>query len=241
MTPPDNAREAIEALLSKSRYDFEDLIAIMTLLRSEQGCSWDREQTHQSIRNCFIEEVYEAVEAIDGEDPVLLREELGDVLFQVVFHAQIEAEAARFTVEDVVHDICVKMIHRHPHVFASEEGVKPEDALARWEAIKIEEKQRRTLSSRLRAIPVILPALMRAEKVAGKLGLSKEDKQEGLLSDIQQKVTELENVTPDERDKRTGELLFSIVLWAASHGVSAEKALGDVLEQVIRNVEWQET
>ena len=166
-TTPDREEE-IRALLARRRYGFADLAAVMRLLRAPGGCPWDREQTHASIRNCMIEEAYEAVEAIDTANPVLLREELGDVLFQVFFHARIEAEAGRFTVDDVVHDICCKMIHRHPHVFSSCTVSDSGEALTRWEAIKTEEKQRNTLSSRLRAVPPMLPALMRAAKIVGK-------------------------------------------------------------------------
>ena len=166
-TTPDREEE-IRALLARRRYGFADLAAVMRLLRAPGGCPWDREQTHASIRNCMIEEAYEAVEAIDTANPVLLREELGDVLFQVFFHAQIEAEAGRFTVDDVVHDICCKMIHRHPHVFSSCTVSDSGEVLTRWEAIKTEEKQRNTLSSRLRAVPPMLPALMRAAKIVGK-------------------------------------------------------------------------
>ena len=114
-------KNEIAALLSRDRYTFDDLARITGILRSEEGCPWDREQDHHSIRKCLIEETYEVVEAIDNEDPVLLREELGDLLFQVMFHAQIEAEEGRFCVDDVVDDISKKMIHRHPHVFGTTE------------------------------------------------------------------------------------------------------------------------
>ena len=110
--------EKKKELLSKDRYHFEDLVLIVELLRSEGGCPWDMEQTHKSIRNDFIEETYEVIEAIDTEDPKLMREELGDVLLQVVFHARIETEEGRCNIDDVANDICAKLIHRHPHVFA---------------------------------------------------------------------------------------------------------------------------
>ena len=104
-------------LLEKDNYDIDDLVTVVEVLRSEEGCPWDREQTHKSIRKDFIEETYEVIEAIDTEDPVLLREELGDVLLQVVFHTEIEKENGVFDIKDVANDICVKLIHRHPHVF----------------------------------------------------------------------------------------------------------------------------
>ena len=102
----------------KSRYDYQDLLEVIHLLRSPEGCPWDKVQTHASIRREMLEEAYEAVEAIDLEDPAALREELGDVLMQVVFHADIESDAGRFNMEDVVDEITKKMIYRHPHVFA---------------------------------------------------------------------------------------------------------------------------
>ena len=113
----DQRRNKIDYLLSKDRYTFEDLVLVVEVLRGEGGCPWDREQTHKSIRKDFIEETYEVIEAIDTEDPVLLREELGDVMLQVTFHSQIEREEGRFDISDVMNDICVKLIHRHPHVF----------------------------------------------------------------------------------------------------------------------------
>ena len=109
--------EKLEMILQKEAYDAKDLVTIVELLRLPGGCPWDMEQTHKSIRNDFIEETYEVIEAIDNDDPALLREELGDVLLQVAMHARMEEEAGRCTFEDVANDICKKMIHRHPHVF----------------------------------------------------------------------------------------------------------------------------
>ena len=163
--------EQAKELSAKKRYDFDDLCAIVRVLRGEGGCPWDRAQTHASIRSCAIEEAYEVAEAIDKNDPVLLCEELGDLLFQAVFHAQLEAERGGFTIGDVVNSNARKMIDRHPQVFGNEEPTDADEALARWEARKVAEKGRVTLSSRLRAVPAMLPALMRAQKIAKKAGL----------------------------------------------------------------------
>ena len=163
--------EQAKELSAKKRYDFDDLCAIVRVLRGEGGCPWDRAQTHASIRSCAIEEAYEVAEAIDKNDPVLLCEELGDLLFQAVFHAQLEAERGGFTIGDVVNGNARKMIDRHPQVFGNEEPTDADEALARWEARKVAEKGRVTLSSRLRAVPAMLPALMRAQKIAKKAGL----------------------------------------------------------------------
>ena len=162
--------EKKKMLLDKAAegYGFEDLITVVEVLRSEEGCPWDREQDHKSIRRDFIEETYEVIEAIDTDDPKLLREELGDVLLQVTFHAQIESEKGVFNIGDVANDICVKLIHRHPHVFGDVKADTSEKVLSNWEIIKSEEKERRTVTDKLRAIPPMLPALMRAEKVGRK-------------------------------------------------------------------------
>ncbi|MBO5841888.1 MAG: MazG family protein, partial [Clostridia bacterium] len=143
----------IAELIGKERYTFDDLVDVVVVLRSEQGCPWDREQDHKSIRNDFIEETYEVIEAIDTEDPGLLREELGDVLLQVVFHARIEEQEGRFDIGDVANDICVKLIHRHPHVFGEVQVNDSAQVLQNWDAIKSEEKQRISVTDKLRAIP----------------------------------------------------------------------------------------
>ena len=124
----------------------DDLLVLMECLRAPDGCPWDREQTHRSIRQCFLEETYEALEAIDTENAALLEEELGDVLFQVVFHAQLEKEKNSFAFDDVVDGVVRKMLLRHPHVFGDQKALTAEEGLASWEAVKRqeeEEKERR--------------------------------------------------------------------------------------------------
>ena len=232
-----NRKEAIKALLAKERYDFQDLADIVSLLRAENGCPWDREQTHKSIRSCMIEEAYEVVEAIDTENSVLLREELGDVLFQVLFHSQLEAEQGRFTVEDVVHDICLKMIRRHLHVFAECDVTGADDALGRWEESKIEEKQRTTLSSRLRAVPPMLPALMRASKIAKKAGTLEGQTVQSLAKEVKARADAIAvqngNVTPEQ----LGALLFSAAGLSVCAQLDAEQALGQAVDSVILQAE----
>lgn len=160
----------VQELLRESRHDFHSLVSVMQILRAPGGCPWDREQTHESIRADFIEETYEVIEAIDTSDPVLLQEELGDVLLQVVFHARISEEAGEFNIDDVIHDITAKLIHRHPHVFADVVADTPEQVLTNWEQIKTEEKHRVGLAGSLAAVPPSLPALMRAQKLVKKAG-----------------------------------------------------------------------
>ena len=124
----------------KDHYNIDDLLEIMKILRSPEGCPWDREQTHESIRQNFIEETYEAIEAIDTKDTELLKEELGDVLMQVVFHALMEEEAGKFDFSDVADGVCHKLIIRHPHVFGNVVAADSDQVLKNWDAIKIETK-----------------------------------------------------------------------------------------------------
>ena len=153
----------------KDRYGYEDLVQIVHLLRSPGVCPWDQEQTHQSIARNFLEETYEVLEAIDQDDPVHLCEELGDVLTQVVFHGDMEQDAGRFTLEDVYDGICKKLILRHPHVFGSTVVGSTGEVLNNWDAIKRVEKDQKTFTDTLEAVPKNLPANWRAEKLMKRL------------------------------------------------------------------------
>ena len=144
------------------RYKMGDLLEIMELLRSPEGCPWDRAQTHQSIRSNMLEEAYEAADAIDRMDLDNLKEELGDVLLQVVFHASMAQEAGRFTFDDVVDGVCQKLVYRHPHVFGTADAKDPEGALSAWDAQKRQEKGQRTIADSLEGVARALPALTRA-------------------------------------------------------------------------------
>lgn len=162
-----------EKLIKEQTHDFESLLQLVETLRSPGGCPWDIEQTHTSIRSDLIEETYEVVEAIDTDNSKLMREELGDLLFQIIFHCDMEREAGNFTVNDVIQDVCDKMILRHPHVFSSalsgSEAVDTsEKVLDAWDKIKKEEKSRLTVKDEMEAVPKMLPALMRCQKVTGK-------------------------------------------------------------------------
>ena len=222
-----NIQETISYLLSKDTYTFDDLVSVVVVLRSEQGCPWDKEQTHQSIRNDFIEETYEVIEAIDTQDPVLLREELGDVLLQVVFHARIEEQEGRFNMNDVANDICVKLIHRHPHVFGDVYAKDSEQVLKNWDAIKNEEKQRISVTDKLRAIPPMYPALLRAQKVGKKAACFDFSGAEQAKDKVLEEVAEVMAVTDDpaEAEKEIGDLLLAVTSLARMLGVNAEEAL----------------
>ncbi len=152
----------------KSAYTVEDLRKIVKVLRGEGGCPWDREQTHSSMRRAMLEESYEVVEAIDEASPEHLREELGDVLLQVVFHADIEEDAGRFDLDGVADGIVKKLILRHPHVFGDVAVENSAEVLRNWDAIKRKEKHQETASDALEAVAKSLPALWRAEKLQKK-------------------------------------------------------------------------
>lgn len=239
-----STQETIQALMQKQRYDFGDLAAIMRVLRSEHGCPWDREQDHHSIRASLIEETYEVIEAIDNDDPVLLREELGDLLFQILFHAEIETEQQVFCVDDVVDDICKKMIHRHPHVFGTVEVSGSADVLKNWENIKTEEKQRNTLAEKLHAIPPMMPALMRASKVGKKSGRAANESAEQLLGRLSDELSLAQQRLSDtslteEREIVAGKLLFRLTDICRAWEVDAEYALSRVTDEWIETVAKQ--
>ena len=217
-----------------------DLLRIMEILRGENGCPWDREQTHASIRGNFIEETYEAVEAIDKEDPVLLREELGDVLLQVVFHARMEEEAGSFSFDDVANDICEKLIVRHPHIFSDVQVNGTEEVLSNWEAIKNQVKGTKSQTERLEAVPRVYPALMRSQKVSGraaKAGMGYADTAaawKDLESELQELREAMAQEDLDHVEEELGDLLFSTVNVARHLGIDSEFALTRSCDKFIR-------
>ena len=203
----------------------------MKILRAPGGCPWDREQTHQSIRSCMIEETYEAVEAIDIADSALLQEELGDVLLQVVFHAQMESEAGGFDFSDVADGICKKLIVRHPHVFGSVQASTSDEVLANWDAIKKRTKSQKTQTEVLRSVSAALPALMRSAKVqqkAAKVGFDFPDVS-AALQKVAEETDELrEAVRAGDSAgcaEELGDLLFSVVNVARFLQVEPEQSL----------------
>lgn len=228
------------AFTQKDFYNIQDLIEIVALLRQPDGCPWDREQTHASIRMDFIEEVYEVIEAIDKEDTALLREELGDVLLQVVFHTQIEREAGHFNLDDVCDEVCKKMIIRHPHVFGSVTVSGTGEVLKNWEAIKQQTKGQTTYTETLESVAVSLPALLRAQKVgkrAAKSGMDFADTASA-LKNIYDEVAELEAAAaakdPDQMADELGDVLFSCVNAARKMGLNSEQCLTAATEKFIR-------
>ena len=192
----------MNAYPEKQHYTADDLAAIIAILRDpDNGCPWDKVQTHRSIRMNFLEEAYEAVDAIDLDDPELLCEELGDVLMQVVFHADIERQRGRFTMEDVVDGEVRKLLFRHPHVFGSAAPEKDaESVLVSWDAIKRREKHQRTTAQAMDSVARSLPALWRAEKLQNKAaadGFDWPDIQ-GALTKLDEEVGELHQAVREE-------------------------------------------
>ena len=236
--------EKMNRILQKNAYGADDLVTIVELLRLPGGCPWDREQTHKSIRNDLIEETYEVIEAIDKEDPALLREELGDVLLQVVMHAQMEREEGRCSFDDVCNDICQKMIHRHPHVFGDVKAETSAAVLANWEVIKSEEKQRETVTDKLRAIPAQLPALLRAAKVGKKASMMDFPDVPSVLEKLHEELHEvelaLESDSADAVSEEIGDLLLSVASLARKVGTDPEQALSHATEKFIARFEGVE-
>lgn len=157
-----------EQILSEKIHDFDSLVSIMSHLRGDNGCPWDKEQDHLSIRKCLIEEAYEVVESIDTDDKKLMCEELGDLIFQAIFHARIEEEQGTFDISDVINGICNKMIRRHPHVYSDLDVRSSADVSLNWDDIKKEEKAERNKSEAFMSAPAYLPALIKAQKLHGK-------------------------------------------------------------------------
>jgi len=214
----------------KSRYTYEDFVEVVRLLRSPEGCPWDRVQTHDSIRRNFLEEVYECCEAIDTDDQALMQEELGDVMMQVIFHAGIEEDRGRFNLEDVCDGAVKKLVFRHPNVF----GPKTEQT---WDDMKALEKGQKTQASTLDAVSRTLPALWRADKLvkkAEKAGFAWPDPQ-SRLSKLREETAELEQAVTEQSnvEEELGDVLFSAVCTAVGAGIDPEMALHSACEKFI--------
>lgn len=230
----------------KEKYTYEDLVAIMKRLRGENGCPWDREQDHKSIRKNLIEETYEVVEAIDAESDVMLKEELGDLLLQIVFHAQMAEEEGAFDQGDVADGICKKLILRHPHIFGETKVNGSGEVLKNWEDIKKVEKGYQSQSQVLKSVPAVLPALMRSQKVqqkAAKVGFDW-DNVDGAMEKVEEELSELKEAM-EEKDKahideEMGDLLFACVNVSRFLETDAEEVLSSACVKFIRRFEIME-
>ena len=222
----------------------ERLANIVHVLRKE--CPWDKVQTHESLKRCMIEEAYESIEAIDNNDFINLREELGDVLLQVVFHADLAHEESYFDLKDVINDECEKMIRRHPHIFSEETAKTVDKVIEKWENVKSKEHGNTTHTQRLKDVPKSLPALLRSEKVL-KRAVDANFEQSDLdtsLKDATDVIEKIRNVGPEveqsELSDRIGDLLLSIVDASRLAGVDPEDALSFATKKFINRFELQE-
>jgi len=231
----------------KNKKDFNDILEIIEILRSEDGCAWDREQTHKSLEKALIEESYEVIDAIDQDDDNSLIEELGDVLLQVVFHASIGKEDGYFDIGDVIEGICNKMISRHPHVFKDcSELNSSEEVLVKWDELKKKEKGYGSLTEEMKGITRGLPALLRAHKVqekAKKVGFDFDDVSFA-INKVKEEIKEVIDVYNTENMEKIkeeiGDLLFSCVNVARFLKVDEEIALNCTIDKFIKRFDYIE-
>ncbi len=233
--------------MQKKRYSLEDFIEIMKTLRGPNGCPWDREQSHESLKKSFIEETYEVLEAIDLKMSDKLCEELGDVLLQVVFHTIIAEEEGHFTIADVIDGVSKKMVSRHEHVFGKEKAQTADDVIDLWDKIKKKEKGARSQTEILKDVPPILPALMRSYKVqekAAKVGFDWDDVKDAWAK-VEEEKDELKDAYESADIKRIqeelGDLLFAIVNVSRFLKVEPELALTGTVNKFIKRFEYIET
>jgi tetrapyrrole methylase family protein/MazG family protein len=209
------------------KYSIEDLVEITKILRAPNGCPWDREQTHQSIRRDLIEECYELAETIDDNDSEHMKEELGDVLFQVVFHSVLEEESKNFTFDDVIDGITRKMIKRHPHVFGNIEVKTSEDVLQNWDKIKRESSKSDDIKSYLNEVSHALPSLMRAQKIIERC------QRYGQNCTLEKDEI---NCFDEMNAEDVGKLMFNLVKYCVKNSIDPEKALSDYSTEFIDNI-----
>lgn len=223
----------------KDKYDMNDLLEIMRILREPGGCPWDREQTHTSIRRDLLEEAYEVADAIDASNKDALCEELGDLLLQVAFHSKIAEKENEFSFDDVTDGICRKLILRHPHVFGDVKVENSEQVLDNWDAIKKDEKHQESYTDTLTSVPKAFPALMRAAKVqkrAAKVGFDWDDIS-GATDKLAEELVEFSEAVnsgiQNDIDEEFGDLLFSCVNVSRFLNLDAEYSLNNATEKFI--------
>lgn len=226
--------------MKNEKYTFEDLKDIVAKLRGENGCPWDREQTHQSIKESLIEEGYELIEAIDGGDNAKIADESGDVLLQVVFHARIAEENGEYTMDDVTDCICRKLIHRHPHVFGDVNVKNSDEVLKNWDAIKRADREQKSISDELKGVSAYLPSLMRARKIqhkAEKAGYMFPDIKNTAIS-LGSILMEMSEINDKEiAEKYIGKILFNMVVASRELGIDPEVALASRISEFINEFE----
>lgn len=229
--------------MQKRKYTVDDLLGILETLRGENGCPWDRVQTHETIKKNMIEEAYEVIDALESKDDAMFVNELGDVLLQIAFHAQLAKERGAFDFDDVVYEICQKMIDRHTHVFGKDTASDAVEALDTWEKNKRKEKGLLTQAEMMHDVPKVLPALIRAEKVqkkAADVGFDWSDVA-GAMDKTHEELGELNraiaNCDAENIEEEIGDMLFSIVNVSRFMKINAEEALRHATDKFISRFE----
>ncbi len=222
----------------KDKYNVNDLVRIMEILRAPDGCMWDQAQDHHSIRQNFIEETYEACEAIDDNDTDHLKEELGDVLLQVVFHTQMEKEKGVFDLNDVADGVCKKLIFRHPHIFGDVKVGSTDEILSNWDDLKRKEKKQETDTSMLESVSKSLPSLIRAQKLqkkAAKVGFDWPDVS-GALDKVEEELAEVRAAIDGNGDieEEIGDLIFAVTNVSRFVKVDSERAAEKTCNKFVR-------
>ncbi len=228
------------------KQSIDRLLRIMADLRSERGCPWDREQTIDSLKPNLIEECYEAIDAIESGDPQRHKEELGDILLQVIFHSQIRSELGDFDFGSVVECVCDKLVRRHPHVFGDEQVADADEVLRNWERIKREEKGTDKHASTFRGLPRAMPALQKADHVqarAARLGFDW-DSIEPVIEKVEEELLETKEAiarkSTEEAIDEVGDLLFATVNLTRFIGTDAETALHSTIEKFVNRFQYIE-
>lgn len=238
----DSLNENIKNLIKKEKYDFEDIVSIMRILRGENGCPWDKAQTSESIRANAVEEAYELVDAIDNHDKKGQTEEIGDLLLQCVFHTVMAEEKGEFGFNEVLGGLCEKLISRHTHIFGLDEASDAVQALATWEKNKIEKYKITTTTEYMKKIPKSMPALMYAEKAqkrAAKVGFDWTEI-DSVYDKINEEIDEVKNANNDEIENELGDLLFAVVNLCRFLKVDPEIALNKANNKFVRRFEYVE-
>lgn len=230
----------------KDNYSVDDLLKIMAVLRGENGCPWDREQDHASIRKDLLEEAYEAADAIDKNSAADMAEEFGDLLLQVVFHSQIGKEKGEFSFDDVVNGICKKLVYRHPHIFSDVVAETSSEVLNNWDKLKLKEKNMDSFTETLKAVPTAFPSCMRAQKVqkrAAKAGYDFEDIN-AATEKVEEELAELKEAlylhNKENAAEEIGDLLFSVINVSRFLNVDAEEQLSRAVDKFVNRFEKAE-
>ncbi len=229
--------------MSDNNSPFNRLREIMATLRAPGGCNWDRKQTHKSLLPYLIEETYEVVEAIENEDSEHLREELGDLLIQVVFHAQIAEEAGEFNIDDSINDINAKLIARHPHVFGEKKDLNPQEVRDQWEKIKVESGEKKSV---INGIPKSAPALVKAFRFgekAGGVGFDWDKASEVMIKvreEVAEVEAELDGGQKEALENEIGDLLFVTASLARKLDINPEQALNKTLKKFAKRFNYIE-